>query len=73
MITRNLVKLALVGGLDLMYIHIRNPLSRTGLHTHSPKKPQPHTPTHSQNNFTGTVTVSQETLVLIVPSVAFGR
>ena len=45
MITRK-VKLAFVGGLDLIYIH--KPLSHTGLHSHSPQKPQPHTQIHGQ-------------------------
>ena len=42
------VKLAFVGGLDLIYIHKPYPLSHTGLHSHSPPKPEPHTPTHGQ-------------------------
>ena len=62
MITRK-IKLAFVGGLDLFYIHKPYPLSHTGLHSHSPQKSQPHTPTHGQNKFFGRATVSQETLV----------
>ena len=34
------VKLAFVGGLDLIYIHKPLPLTHTGLHSHSPKKDQ---------------------------------
>ena len=63
MITRK-VKLAFVSGLDLIYICKPYPLSHAGLHSHSPQKPQPHTPTHGRNVFYfGRATVSQETLV----------
>ena len=47
MITRK-VKLAFVGGLDLIYIHKLYTLSHTGLRSHSPQKPQPHASTHGQ-------------------------
>ena len=57
------VKLAFVSGLDLIYIHKPYPLSHTGLHSHSPQKPQPHTPTHGQKTFFNRATFSQETLV----------
>ena len=50
MITRK-VKLPLVGGLDLVYIHKPYPLSHTGLHSHCPQKPQPHTPRRDQKHF----------------------
>ena len=63
MITRK-VKLAFVDGLDLIYIHKSYPLSHTGLHSHSPQKHQPHTPTHGQIFFLGRATVSQKTLVI---------
>ena len=59
MITRK-VKLAFVGGLDLIYIH--KPLSHTGLHSHSLQKPQPHTQIHGQKKKFGRATVSQEIL-----------
>ena len=52
------VKLAFVGGLDLIYIHKPYPLSQTGLHSHSPPKPEPHTPTHGQIIFFGRAPVS---------------
>ena len=68
MITRE-VKLAFIGGLDLIYIHKPYPLSHTGLHSHSlptpPKKkikknkgPHPNT-CHKE--------ISQETPVEITP------
>ena len=63
MITRK-VKMAFVGGLDLIYIHEPNPLSQIGLHSHSSQKPQPHTQKNGPKFFFGRVTVSQETLVL---------
>ena len=57
------VKLAFVGGLDLIYIHKPYPLSHIGLHSHSPQKTQPHTPTHGLKQFYVWATVSVETLV----------
>ena len=62
MITRK-VKLAVIGGLDLIYIHKPYPSSCTGLHSHSPQKPKPCTPTHGPNIFFSVECVSQETLV----------
>ena len=59
------VKLAFVGGIDLIYIHIPYPLSVTGLHFHSDQNPQPHTLTHGQNFVFGSATVPQKTLVTI--------
>ena len=48
MISRK-VKLAFVGGLDLIYINKPYPLSHTGLQSRSQKENQPHTPTtHGQ-------------------------
>ena len=57
MITRK-VNLAFVSGLDLIYIHKPYSLS--------------HTPTHGQNFFFRTATVSQETLVILFFNIGLG-
>ena len=63
LITRK-VKLAFVGGLDLIYILKPYRLSHTGLHSHSLQKPHP-TPQHmAEKNFFGRATVSLETPVI---------
>ena len=62
MITRK-VKLAFVGGLDLIYIHKPYRLPHTGLHAYSPQKTQPHTQHMAKKIFFGRATVFLETLV----------
>ena len=57
------VKLAFVGGLDLIYIHKPYPFSHISLHSHSSQKTTAPHPNTRPKFFFGRATVSVETLV----------